>query len=287
MVGKCSRSPQTMRRGATRVVSIAGYYDATVLEEWHRLDSSWLEFAITQHFIRDKLPPGSQILDLGGGPGRYALALAKDGYSVDLIDLAPGNIAFAKQKAEECGVRLGFAMVGDARAIPSIDSESYDGVLCLGPLYHLIERNDRVRCIEEVRRVLKPGGLAFFAFISTYAPVHYAAKHEELLAALMPQLRGSAGRDSYIVDPDKGLFTEAFFIHPSLIAEEFEGCGIERVSLFGAESLFAQSELRLLSQSPETRSELLALSIAHAEDIAALYNSEHIVFVGQKPGGKS
>lgn len=265
-------------------MSIADYYDATVQEEWHRLEASWLEFAITQHFIRARLPPGSRILDLGGGPGRYALALAKDGYSVDLVDLAPANVAFARQKAEECGVRLGFALVGDARAIPLIESECYDGVLALGPLYHLIEREDRARCIEEVRRVLKPGGFGFFAFISTYAPVHYAAKHEELLPAMMPQLSEAAGRESYVVDPDKGLFTEAFFIHPSLIADEFGGCGFERHSLFGAESLFAQSELRLLSQSPETRSELLACAIAQAEDVAALYNSEHIVFVGRKAG---
>lgn len=265
-------------------MSIADYYDARVQEEWQRLEASWLEFAITQHFIRAKLSPESRILDLGGGPGRHALALAKDGYAVDLVDLAPANVNFARQKAAECGARLGFATVGDARALPSIKSESYDGVLALGPLYHLTEREDRIRCVNEVRRVLKPGGVGFFAFISTYAPVHYTAKHMELLPAMMPQLREAAGRDSYIVDPEKGLFTDAFFIHPSLIADEFKGCGFERVALFGAESLFAQSELRLLSQSPETRSELLAFAIAQAEDTAALYNSEHIVFVGRKPG---
>ena len=267
------------------MVSIADYYDARVQEEWQRLEASWLEFAITQHFIRAKLSPESRILDLGGGPGRHALALAKDGYSVDLVDLAPANVNFARQKAAECGVRLGFAMVGDARALPSIESESYDGVLVLGPLYHLTAREDRARCIDEVRRVLKPGGCGFFAFISTYASAHYAVKHMEQLPALMPLLREASGRESYIVDPAKGHFTKAFYIHPSLIAEEFEGCGFQRVSLFGAESLFAQSELRLLSQSPETRSELLAFAIAQAEDVAALYNSEHIVFVGRKPGG--
>lgn len=266
-------------------MSIADYYDGRVQEEWQRLEASWLEFAITQHFIRAKLPPGSRILDLGGGPGRYALALAEDGYSVDLVDLAPRNIAFAKHKAEECGVALGFAMVGDARAIPAVDSESYDGVLCLGPLYHLIERADRARCIEEVRRVLKPGGFGFFAFNSIYAPAYYAVKNRERLPALMPQLRAAAGRDRYIVAPDQGFFTEAIFVAPSLILDEFDGSGFEKVSLFGAESLFAQSETQLLLQSPETRSELLDLAIAQAEDVAALYASEHIVFVGRKPGG--
>ena len=39
----------------------------------------------------------------------------------------------------------------------------------LGPLYHLIERTDRLRALSEARRVLRPGGWVFVAGISRYA----------------------------------------------------------------------------------------------------------------------
>ena len=37
--------------------------------------------------------PGDRILDIGGGPGRYAIRFAQRGCAVTLVDLSPGNIA--------------------------------------------------------------------------------------------------------------------------------------------------------------------------------------------------
>src|SRR4029453_15161994 len=46
---------------------------------------------------------------------------------------------------------------------------SYDAVLLLGPLYHLPERDDRLRALREARRVVKPGGPVVVAAISRFA----------------------------------------------------------------------------------------------------------------------
>ena len=55
---------------------------------------------------------------------------------------------------------------GNALDLSRYDSESFDVVLLFGPLYHLHEEADKLRCIEEAKRVCKPGGKIFFAFIS-------------------------------------------------------------------------------------------------------------------------
>lgn len=47
-----------------------------------------------------------------------------------------------------------------------LEAASFDVVLCLGPLYHLEHEAQRTRCLEQVLRVLKPGGSVFFAFIN-------------------------------------------------------------------------------------------------------------------------
>lgn len=44
--------------------------------------------------------------------------------------------------------------------------ESFDIVLLFGPLYHLHSETDQLRCIQEAKRVCKPDGKLFFAFIS-------------------------------------------------------------------------------------------------------------------------
>ena len=50
--------------------------------------------------------PGDQILDIGGGPGHYAIHYAKQGHSVTLLDLSDENIRFAKKKARQYGVKI-------------------------------------------------------------------------------------------------------------------------------------------------------------------------------------
>ena len=76
------------------------------------------------------------MLDVGGGPGVYAVWLAGLGYEVALLDPVELHVT----QARAAGVAR--AEVGDARALPFADG-SADAVLLLGPLYHLHEADDR------------------------------------------------------------------------------------------------------------------------------------------------
>ncbi len=55
---------------------------------------------------------------------------------------------------------------GNALDLSRYEEDSFDIVLLLGPLYHLHSDADKLRCIEEAKRVCKPDGKIFFAFIS-------------------------------------------------------------------------------------------------------------------------
>ena len=86
---------------------VRSYYDASPEREWERLERHRIEFAISLRTLLEHLPPApARILDIGGGPGRYALALAQLGYHVTLLDLSQSNLAFARQKSAQQSITL-------------------------------------------------------------------------------------------------------------------------------------------------------------------------------------
>ncbi len=86
------------------IIQIEQYYDDSPQREWERLERHRTEFAVASRVLTDTLPaPPASLLDVGGGPGRYALMLAEYGYLVTLLDLSQKNLAFARGKAEATG----------------------------------------------------------------------------------------------------------------------------------------------------------------------------------------
>lgn len=108
------------------------------------------------------------ILDIGGGAGYYSYWLAEKGHQVTLVDLSPGNIELVRKHSENTVTRLKKFETGDAVSL-NFPDEQFDAVLLMGPLYHLIDRAERIRSISEARRVLKPNGILLAAIISRYA----------------------------------------------------------------------------------------------------------------------
>ncbi|MCP4517526.1 MAG: class I SAM-dependent methyltransferase, partial [Delftia sp.] len=153
---------------------VTRYYDQQAQQEWERLERCRTEFSVTLRALLEHLPPPpARVLDCGGGPGRYALELARRGYEVTLFDLSSENLRLAQQKASEAGLALAAYEQGTATDLARFAAESFDAVLLLGPLYHLQEKAAREQALAQARRVLEPGGSLFAAFISRYAIMRY------------------------------------------------------------------------------------------------------------------
>ena len=100
---------------------------------------------------------------MGGGTGTYAFWL---------VDLVPRHIAIAAAQRTMHGPALTSMTVGDARHLAFSD-QSADVVDLAGPLYHLIEREERIRALRESHRVLREGGVMLSVAINRYAGVIY------------------------------------------------------------------------------------------------------------------
>lgn len=123
-----------------------------------------VEFLTNTRIIEQYVKPGDRILDIGAGAGEYSLYFARKGYDVSALELADSNIAaFRKKLTADDRIEL---VQGNALDLSRYEDNSFDAVLLFGPLYHLHEMADRKRCIEEAKRVCKPEGKLFLAFIS-------------------------------------------------------------------------------------------------------------------------
>ena len=111
------------------------------------------------------------VLDAGGGPGRYTLALAAQGYTMSLFDLSPALLALARQRIAESAPavreRVPAVAEGSITDLARFGDEQFDAVLCLGGvLSHVIEAVPRRQALAELRRVAKPGALLFIAVMN-------------------------------------------------------------------------------------------------------------------------
>jgi ubiquinone/menaquinone biosynthesis C-methylase UbiE len=110
-----------------------------------------------------QLRPGDRVLDVGCGPGRLAMTFAErvsPGGSVDAIDPSPEMIKLASSRAQKQEVPISF-QVAFAQQLPFPDT-TFDALSCTLVLHHVAEDDQRA-AVEEMYRVLKPGGRLLIA----------------------------------------------------------------------------------------------------------------------------
>ena len=229
-------------------------------------------------------PPPARVLDCGGGPGRYAIELARRGYEVILFDLSAGCLRLAQEKAAEAGVTLATYEQGTATDLSRFPDASFDAVLLMGPLYHLLEEVERRRALAEARRVLVPGGLLFAAFISRYAPLRYAAAHEPTWPLEHPELTEMILTTGVL--PPRGESDAefvAYFAHPTEVVLLCQRAGFEIVTVLGVEGLVSMIEDGVNALSGEAWDAWVDLNYRLAADPSIHGCVEHLLAVAVKP----
>ena len=197
-----------------------------------------IEFERTREIVRRHLPAGPlRILDVGGAAGVHAAWLAGDGHDVHLIDPMPRHIDQARAVASELDNPFTCAL-GDARALDEPDA-SVDAVLLFGPLYHLVERPERLRALSEAWRVLRPGGLCFAAAISRFASLFDGLARGMLTDPHFRAITWQDLADGQHRNPENRphLFTTAFLHHPDELEAEAREAEFEVEGLFGLEGM--------------------------------------------------
>jgi S-adenosylmethionine-dependent methyltransferase len=262
---------------------VQNFYDENVQNEWDRLGVRHrTEFAVTLRALKEFLPPApAQVIDIGGGPGRYALSLAEQGYGVTLVDLAEGNLAFAREKARETGVRLEEIFHANALDLSAFPAASFEAALLMGPLYHLWRESERLQALREAQRLLKPGGLVFATFISRFAPFQDGASKGFTWVLTEPSTNEKLLTTGINVGAEDG-FTDAYFAHPDEVIPLCEATGFETILRLGCEGMVGGHETYVNSLEGKDFEVWAALNYRIGKDPAAIGASEHILYIGRK-----
>jgi ubiquinone/menaquinone biosynthesis C-methylase UbiE len=207
--------------------------------ESERLSNEWgeLEQLRTQAILARHLPSApAVILDVGGGAGAYAFPLAKQGYEVHLIEPVELHLEQARSYAEASGVTLASITQGDARQL-DFPASSADAVLLLGPLYHLVERSDRLQALLEARRVLRPRSVLFAASISRFASLIDGLSRGFFQDADFRKIVEADLTHGLHSNPTNHpeYFTTAYFHRPEEFAAEVSGAGFGDIQMLAIE----------------------------------------------------
>lgn len=128
-----------------------------------------VEFLTSMRYIEKYLVPGARILEIGAGTGRYSLALAKQGYTVEAVELVQHNIdIFSNKITKDLNVSV---RQGNATDLSCFEDNTFDITLLLGPMYHLFTESDKLKALSEALRITKKGGLLLTAYCISDASV--------------------------------------------------------------------------------------------------------------------
>ena len=260
---------------------VASFYDEYGEQEWTRFDDGRTPApSLEVHFaqLRRYVNEGDRVLDVGAGPGRFTLELARIGAQISVADISPGQLELNKQRlaAEGLEERSAEHVVADVRDLGQWSDDTFDATVCFGgPLSYVLD--DAEPAVRELVRVTKPSGHVLLSVMSLVGAVtHFLPILLDLARRDGVPKNDEIIRTGYLSDePDYGHLPMKLFRWSELE---------ELLSRHG--TVVGASAAGLLPSAspdePELREFLVRTELALAEEPGALSCGQHILAVLRK-----
>ena len=147
----------------------AAFFDGYGEREWTRFEDGRtpaVSIATHAHYLRRFISPGDRVLDVGCGPGRFTIELARIGARIVAADLSAGQLELHRSYVEQADAEdaVEARVVADVLALPFADEE-FDATVCYGgPLSYVL--GGAPQAVGELARVTRPGGHVLVSVMS-------------------------------------------------------------------------------------------------------------------------
>ena len=258
-----------------RIEILRSFYDD--IDEDSRLNRSrqgQLEYITTMNYIHRYAKTGAKILEIGAGTGRYSIALAKEGYNVTAVELVETNLEVLKNNS--VGIENIISYQGDALNLDRFEDNQFDITLLFGPLYHLYDKKEVHKALDEAIRVTKIGGIILTAFLSVYAIMNNNYLKETLAAGIEMNFD-----DNYKVKHfEDQLFTGYDIVE---FEELFESHNTKYLTTAAVDNILETAERRTDFKMSDADFELFVkYHLATCEKRELLGSSSHLLYICKK-----
>jgi 2-polyprenyl-3-methyl-5-hydroxy-6-metoxy-1,4-benzoquinol methylase len=142
-----------MKAKPTNFKEYSNYYDLLYAEKDYQAEVDFIEGILRDYSIKKV----KTILDCGCGTGGHAIALAEKGFNITGIDLAPGMLRHARQRAREEGLKIHFRQ-GDLRSFAL--HKKFNACICMfAVLGYITTTADVIAALRNIRAHLPIGAL--------------------------------------------------------------------------------------------------------------------------------
>lgn len=187
----------------------------------------YVEFVTSMKYIHKYLEEfnNPKILDIGAGTGRYSVALAEEGYDVTAVELVKYNLGILKKKNSSVK-----AYQGNATKLSRFEDESFDLTLLFGPMYHLYSHEDKLKALNEAKRVTKKGGIILVAYVmNEYSVITYGFKQNNIKECME---NNKLTKDFHTISSKEDLYD---YVRIEDINKLNEEAGLEREIIISAD----------------------------------------------------
>ena len=243
------------------------YYNK--FHEEHRLSTrhGTVEFLTTMHYILSVANPGNKIADIGAGTGRYSVELCHRGYDVTAVELVPHNLEILRAKHENIKT-----WQGDARDLHFLEDETFDITLLFGPLYHLHGDEEKLKALNEAKRITKKGGYILVAYVmNDYSVIQYCFKEHHWKEVAD---KGGLTPDFHTVCNEEDLYD---YVRLEDIDRLNKAAGLERVKIISADGAADYMRRELNEMSEEEFQAFCKYQIAVCERPELVGSGSHTV----------
>lgn len=258
-----------------RVEIVKSFYgDSDEDSRLNRSRHGQLEFATTMNYIHRYAQKGGNILEIGAGTGRYSIALAREGYKVTAVELVETNLEVLKSNSRDMNNIDSYQ--GDALDLGRFESDMFDVTLLFGPMYHLYDKEDAHKAIEEAIRVTKSNGIILVAFLSVYAIM----SDNYLCGNLAAGLEENFDNGYKVKHFEEQLFTGYDILE---FEQLFDESNVEHITTVAVDGILELAEGRSdFDMSDEEMETYIDYHLHICEKRELLGNSSHLLYVCRK-----
>ncbi|MEA4831386.1 MAG: methyltransferase domain-containing protein [Oscillospiraceae bacterium] len=252
---------------------LTAYYESSHDEKSRLINDKMhsLEYITTMYLFKKYLPGSGSVIDCCAGGGIYSFTLAKQGYEVTAGDLMKKHVDILHSDNKNGLLKAVYQI--DVLDMSRFESESFDIVLCMGALYHIMKYDDRQKCVSECLRLLKRGGCFVAAYVNRNAVyINHFNQGSDI----------EKRRQTYQTGKN-GIFYAMDFGESDNLMNQFP---LVKITNAGVDGLIYPLKERLNSASKDDFDDYLQYHLASCEQPSIIGHSMHGLYIGRKTDGR-